>query len=370
MRVGKEALMTPDANRNMDALVEQAKVNAAAAATRDPGAIWRVMAGVVGVVGALLALASLPMPWYSLTNGPTYTGLHLLLSNQFAYTAPYNAQSMPPAGHSLTCMSGVVSGLSLPIGLAVALCVALLLLAIFAMWRAPRGRWHAILPLTWVVVGWLTRFFVYPWIMTLVNVNPYQVHGYSLGFTTGTDCAYPGVSEYGQSLLQVGLLILCIAGLLYGLLFLPSAARLAQVGAAVGLAAYLVPVNLAPLSFAGMPAGFGNVPISGLSLLLTLVPLVFALIILPLARVREREGASGGRVAIVAACLIGAIATALLAALLAAGAMFHTGVIIIGPGVNVFYLSALLLAVAGVWSIFRTDVNLAPDRSREHWNNS
>ncbi len=204
--------------------------------------------------------------------------------------------------------------------------------------------------------------------MTLVNVDPHQVHGYSLGLSIGTDCAYPGVSEIGQSMLQVGLLTLCAAGLLYGLLFLPSAARLAQVGAAIGLAAYLTPVNLAPLSFAGMPAGFGNVPIGGLSLLLVLNPLVFAVIIFPLARALERAESSGARVGLVVACLLGALATALLAALLAASTMFQIGVIIIGPGVNVFYLSALLLAVAGIWSIFRTDVNLAPDRSRQRAN--
>lgn len=362
--------MAPGADNGMNALVEQAKAGAAVAATRDWRTLWRVVAGVAGAAGALLALASLTMPWYTLTNGATYTGVQLLLSDQFAYTGPYDQWHTPPAGASTTCMSGVVSGLSLPIGLMVVACVALPLLMLFTVRRVPRGWWGWSLALAWLVGGWLARFFVYPWAMTLVNVNPYQLHGYSLGFTIGTDCAYPGVSDYGQSMLQVGLLTLCIAGLVYGLLFMPSAARLAQVGAAGGLAAYLLPVNLAPLSFAGLPAGFGNTPIGGLSLLLALAPVAFALIIFPLARAQEHAGAFGSGVGMIVACLIGALATALLAALLAASALFHMGIVIIGPGVNVLYLSALLLAVAGVWSIFRTHVNLTPDRSRERWSNS
>jgi hypothetical protein len=53
---------------------------------------------------------------------------------------------------------------------------------------------------------------------------------------------------------------------------------------------------------------------------------------------------------------------------MAAIAMFHSGAVIIGPGVNMFYLSALLLAVAGIWSIFRLDVSWLPDHSRQRSN--
>lgn len=296
--------------------------------------VARWIVGTLGAAGALVALASFVLPWYTLKSGPTFTGLDLLRANQLAYSAGYTAGYTPLAGDLTTCMSGVIEGISLPIGLTLGMCAALLLVALAALWRAPRGMWGWVGMLVWVVGGWMTLFFLLPWITALVNVDPYRVHGYAVEIGVATYCAYPGVSEYGQTTLQQGLALVCVAGLAYGLLYGPARSRLARLAAIIGIAAFFTPSSLSPLAFGG---------ISGL----LVIPFAVALA-LAVARENQSQEAPGDRRWLAAVCLVGAPLGALIAAVAAFIPYLSPGIVIIGPGINLLFLSEALLFVAGV----------------------
>ena len=324
--------------------------------TEDRGArrVARWIVGALGAAGALAALASLPLPWYILKSGQTFTGLDLLRANRLAYTAGYTAGYTPLAGDLTTCMSGVIEGISLPIALTLAMCVVLLLVALAAIWRAPHDWWGQAGMLVWVVCGWMALFFLFPWITALVNVDPYRVHGFGAEFgATDTLCAYPGVSGFGQTVLQSGLALVCVAGLAYGLLYLPSASRVARLAAITSVVAYLVPSSLSPLSFAGIRTTLSIGQLAPLVLCLLLIPLGAALAALAFARASEHRGTTATRRALAALCLIGAPASALIAAFAAVAPYFSPGMVIIGPGINLMFLSAALLFVAGVRGMAR-----------------
>jgi hypothetical protein len=325
--------------------------------------VARWIVGALGVAGALVAFAALPLPWYTLKSGSTFTGLDLLRANRLAYSAGYIAGYTPLAGDPTTCMSGVIEGISLPIALTLAVCVALLLVALTAIWRAPRGRWGQANTLVWVVGGWMTLFFLFPWITALVNVDPYRVHGYSVEIGVASLCTYPGVSDYGQTALQLGLALVCVAGLLYGLLYLPSASRMAQLAAIIGIVAYLVPSSLSPLAFAGIQTTLSIGQIAPLVLLLLLIPITSALAALALARVCERRGTTATRRWLAVVCLVGAPLGALIAAFAAWILYFSPGIVIIGPGINLLFLSDALLFVAGIRGMAR----VGPDARRPWW---